>query len=225
IGIFTDVNVNDKIEWIPTWYGERITEWASWTSSLNVDLISYYKFDGIGTVNAEDNVSSFNFTLAGNPPHQAGIINNSQLFTGGDNGDTGAIGWKLLNNFTVTGWVKFTDPSSRQDFYGMRKDANEFFQLNIGDGGSSFRINVNDGATSGDFNCGTIVGANQWTFFAIKFNGTVNLYHNGTFCSTGASGGKLQLSTATFDIGHSISGVNAMTGNLDEIGVWNRTLS
>jgi len=45
IGIFTDVKKGDKVEWIPTFFGEELTKWATWTESLNVGLISYYKMD------------------------------------------------------------------------------------------------------------------------------------------------------------------------------------
>ena len=33
IGIFTDVGYGDKVEWIPTFYGKKISEWASYVQS------------------------------------------------------------------------------------------------------------------------------------------------------------------------------------------------
>ena len=45
IGIFTDVQANDKVEWIPTIANVKINEWATWTADLNVGLKSYYKLD------------------------------------------------------------------------------------------------------------------------------------------------------------------------------------
>ncbi len=36
IGIFTDVQKGDKVEWIPTFYGVEIEEWATWTESTPV---------------------------------------------------------------------------------------------------------------------------------------------------------------------------------------------
>ena len=42
IGIFTDVYAGDKVEWIPTLFGVRIDEWATWTESFNIDLESYF---------------------------------------------------------------------------------------------------------------------------------------------------------------------------------------
>ncbi len=49
IGLFTDVQVNDKVEWIPTIAGVKVREWATWTADLNVGLVSYYKLDETGT--------------------------------------------------------------------------------------------------------------------------------------------------------------------------------
>lgn len=48
IGIFTDVYYNDNVEWIPTFYGVKITEWAGWVSDsaiidgLSVGSGAYY---------------------------------------------------------------------------------------------------------------------------------------------------------------------------------------
>jgi len=49
IGIFTDVNYGDYVEWIPTLYGVRIDEWAIWTSAFEVGNVAYWRFadDGV----------------------------------------------------------------------------------------------------------------------------------------------------------------------------------
>jgi len=36
IGIFTEVQVGDKVEWVPTLFEKRIDEWATWTADLEV---------------------------------------------------------------------------------------------------------------------------------------------------------------------------------------------
>ncbi len=45
IGIFTNVEIGDRVEWIPNLFGVRIDEWATWTEDLNVGIISYWKLD------------------------------------------------------------------------------------------------------------------------------------------------------------------------------------
>jgi len=47
IGIFTDVYANDYVEWIPTFYGVEIEEWAAWTEGLNVGLIGAWSFKDV----------------------------------------------------------------------------------------------------------------------------------------------------------------------------------
>ena len=46
IGLFTETKEGDHIEWILNVYGnERLIAWATWTASLDVNLISYYRLE------------------------------------------------------------------------------------------------------------------------------------------------------------------------------------
>ncbi len=45
IGVFTDVQVGDYVEWIPTLFGKEIDEWATWQDSISFDAAS----DGAAT--------------------------------------------------------------------------------------------------------------------------------------------------------------------------------
>jgi len=80
IGVFTDVQKGDYKEWVPTFYGVEIEEWANWIESLNVDLVSYYKMDeASGTV--LDAHGSNDGTATGATPNVSGLINTAYDFT------------------------------------------------------------------------------------------------------------------------------------------------
>jgi len=47
IGIFTNVEMNENIEWIPTdWFGNRVNEWASWNETLGNYIAYYWTLNG-----------------------------------------------------------------------------------------------------------------------------------------------------------------------------------
>ncbi|HEB46967.1 MAG TPA: hypothetical protein ENI22_00675 [Candidatus Pacearchaeota archaeon] len=91
IGIFTDVKIGDRIEWIPTFYGKRVTEWAEW-SSLDVPFANFEVFNNTG---------ADNFTVP------VGVSNVSVLVVagggggGGDNAGGGGAGGLIFNNSYV----------------------------------------------------------------------------------------------------------------------------
>jgi len=83
IGIFTEVKVGDYVEWIPTLFGKEIDEWATWTASLNVGLVSRWDFEETsGVVIDERGVN--NGTAYGVTRGQTGKIGNAFYFDGDD---------------------------------------------------------------------------------------------------------------------------------------------
>lgn len=80
IGIFTNVNLGDAIEWIPTYYGVKINEFASYIQSSGTK--TYYSVgDIIYTI--ETYTSNGTFNLTGN------MLNVSILIVGGGGGGAG----------------------------------------------------------------------------------------------------------------------------------------
>ena len=68
IGIFTDVNKGDNVEWYPTLFGVKITEWAVWTDSMSVGLKDYFTFNNrIGNKFLNLANGSFNMSSKDNP--------------------------------------------------------------------------------------------------------------------------------------------------------------
>ena len=118
IGIFTDVLPNERVEWIPTLFGVEINEWATWTESLNVDLISYYKFDdNLANTNVDDELDANEGTLGGGDNTDdlsvAGKISTALDFNGIDDnvdiGTMGSFGSSLELGYSISFWVKTTE--------------------------------------------------------------------------------------------------------------------
>ncbi len=104
IGIFTDVEKNDRVEWIPTYLGVEINEWAVWTDSFNTGLEVYYNFDESSGTIAHDNTLNGNdlFPLADN--WVGGRINNGYNVTHKRNSSfNSSIG---DTNITINFWIR-----------------------------------------------------------------------------------------------------------------------
>jgi hypothetical protein len=73
IGIFTQVNLYDKVEWIPTYYGVKIEEWAiyvqssgTYTTYLDGSInYSVYTFTSNGSFNVTNNLNISVLVVAG----------------------------------------------------------------------------------------------------------------------------------------------------------------
>jgi hypothetical protein len=76
IGIFTQVNIYDNVEWILTAYGKDITEWASYIQSSGITTT-----DGLYTIQTFTSNGSFNSTRAN--------LNVSVLVVAGGGGGSG----------------------------------------------------------------------------------------------------------------------------------------
>jgi len=61
IGVFTNVQIGDHIDWIPTIYGTEVEEWAEWQQSLNVNLENYWKLDENDLIDELGNNDLVNF--------------------------------------------------------------------------------------------------------------------------------------------------------------------
>lgn len=108
IGVFVDTEQGDYGDWIPTLMGFEIDEWATWTASLEVDLISYYKLDeSSGSV--IDSLGTNNGTNNGATPDITGKINKSYSFDGTN--DYVDLNTEMINeneSWSVNLWAKPT---------------------------------------------------------------------------------------------------------------------
>jgi len=108
IGLFTDVQVGDKVEWIPTIFGKEVNEWAVWTNDININIVGYWDFED---ATMEDKVNGQNATAVGvTGSIVSGKIGNAVSFTGTANtylNVTDSIGENNALNFNgvESGWT------------------------------------------------------------------------------------------------------------------------
>ena len=130
LGIYLDVEEEERGEWIPTLFGVRINEWAQWTSSLSTYLTHYYHFNESSGTNALDSggigKTQVNITLVPQAPDIAEFI-SSGMFGGsvfvdttggsGSYAKTNAnIGLSGTDTWFISLWVNRTDPHTDPAF-------------------------------------------------------------------------------------------------------------
>jgi len=227
IALVTDVYVSDYYDGIPTLFGIEVSEWAAWTSALNVGLISYYNFENetatstnlIDVVRGKHNGT---LTAGDNNAWIAGLIGEGFDFTGNDyftindNVDFDDI------NLTISIWAK---PDSSADIWLLNKWAGVGDRLTIylpsaSDKWYGFIKSVNIGSDN-------IASIGNWNHIVLTYNGTkFAMYINGVIQTT------IQPETGTFSnaanwyIGWENTEAEAkFEGIIDELGIWNRSLS
>lgn len=240
IGIFTYVYKGDKVEWIPTYYGVEIKEWASWVASLDTNLDAFLKLDETSGTIAYDEVASQDFDNSGVTVNQTGIINKSYYF--GDNSDR-------INRSTITGLPKTPSQARSYGVWVYRTDSGNSYDNNIialpekspGEFGISLNTNSSNHVVFMICKYGTacvqavdnsILPLNTWTYLTATYDGTtgengMKLYINGvnvanqTLSLTGMAN-----STGDNVLGYyGFGGTSSFIGRIDEVGIWSRELT
>lgn len=224
IGVFTDVLPNDKVEWIPTFFGVRIDDWAVWVDSLFHELLVYYKFDdGSGTV-AEDFINgTHNGTTSGNITWRAtGKLGGSIEFDGVD---------AFVETANITG---FHEAEWSACWWGLSNvSADLDIPVGLDEAGQRnwfVRYVQPDNVTRLDVIAeGTINVAgfqlHEWDHTCVGQNSTNNFYYiNGTLQGSTTDIGVFQTG-ANLILGWSSVFGNFWNGGLDEFGYWNRSLT
>ena len=238
IGIFTDVKKGDYVEWIPTFYGHEIEEWASWVEGLNTGLTDYFKFDEAGGAVAKNEIRNNNASTAGVNRWVTGIVNNSYNITGGgyaniSNEQDYDDLFNGSSNFSISVWIYPRVALSTGDAV-ISKGINTKEMLigirNYARPSLSF-FNIEPGVHSvmkSDDN----ISINQWQHIVFVYGGgnnitNVTFYLNGTERSYDVEfGNAINNVTNDYEIeignGYDNTGDYYFNGYIDELGIWNR---
>lgn len=226
VQIWTNVEVGDHKDWRPTIYGVEVPEWSTWTQSLNVDLISYYKADdNLATTNIIDSlgVNDGTATFNTNANSVAGKINLSLDFDGAtdyiDLNDVGDFNFITTDNFSFSFWIK-PDVWTNGLRILSNDDASNGYQL-IEATGDKVQFWGNGGSTviSTD-----TINVGSWNHIVITFQGgSTKIYINNGTAFTGST--TIATSSNDLHIAKDPSGAIGYEGVFDEFGVWNRTIS
>ena len=162
LGIYLDVEEEERGEWIPTLFGVRINEWATWTSSLNTILTHYYHFNESSGTNALDSggigKTQVNITLVPQAPDIAEFI-SSGMFGGsvfvdttggsGSYAKTNAnIGLSGTDTWFISLWVNRTDPHTDPAFlFGGSSGWPLYFSIKGGSAASASGVRINWGGS------------------------------------------------------------------------------
>ncbi len=223
IGLFTEVEKGESVEWIPTMYGIEIPEWASWTESLQAGIQSYWKLDETTGTTANDSLGLRNITV--NDAWTTGLINNADLFDAQAPSDTG---YNTLGTdaFSINFWIK-NDGSNPTGYIGGTNDSGSssnasFFiqaaaQITIPIfGGTSATATATSSVSNTEF---------QMITFIME-SGNQKIYVNGTEedSETVAFANFANLNFTFFDF--KVGGGQTLSNSIiDEVGIWNRILT
>lgn len=199
--------------------------------NLTKDIYSYYKFDNDYT-DATNNNRDLR-EISGTPTFSTGVLNNGLYFDGTTDGLNSTKWGNNFTNLTISAWLKPT-------YY------DRYLIYSRNGGGDSNVIGLRP-VTSGDvenmsFYDGTLPwkkfpssktfftnSSTTFTFITWTFNetGNASLYVNGAFNSTVAFDGVFKLEDLQMGNYNGCGGgCNAQyLGIIDEMGVWNRTLT
>jgi len=234
IGIFTNVEKGDYIEWIPTFAGVRVEEWAIWTSSLDVGLVSYYKLDeqdttGTGTIidSADSNNGINNGTT-----NTTGKINTSYLFDGTN--DKINLTADIIHNYsimTINLWFKHPHQttSNAQMICNDKAGKNNDFALGFDRTTGELWLSRQDEDTDANYDIysDSNVSDDTWHMGTMIFNQTgMFLYVDGVIQSDWNSFWEADATqNDAWILGSALYDGQWYKGILDEIGIWNRSLT
>jgi hypothetical protein len=214
---------SESVDWIATSYGKELTEWATWTSSFNVNLVRYYNFSADGS----ENTGNTSLKCNGNADYTStGGISNSGYYNF-ISGNTDALEcghYKMVNNFTLSTWIK-TDASASagvivERFSDSLVGNNLVFGMYGANTVGDFTVKNSSGTSINDD--GIVLNA-TWTHYAITYDGAnVKWYVQGVLNKTTALSGPLRVGTGNFSMGTWFQTPTYWTGGIDEVGLWTR---
>jgi len=223
------------VDWQIKSKGIWIDDWAIWNSSFNANLTNYYKLDKtVGDI--IDSFGGINGTNVGAGRGLTGKIGNAFNFSNDITKYSKLANITKLSsktNFTVNLWVN-------PDSYDGDKDVILSMGYQVGNN-EMFAILLNNGVVrvayfldpSGYINAYSVASTNvelgKWSMITVTRAGNdVSVYQNGTFIekTTFTVSGVYSAYSEEVHLGKaSADGQEEYSGLLDEIGIWNTTLT
>lgn len=210
---------------------------GTWDVSYNTELKSVFKLDENNGAIAFDKLVSANttnITLYNTPAWVAGMQNSALNFTYTSN-QYGVLSspatldgaWNVSKypTFTISLWYYlYPENDGHNGHHVFRGTDNFFFIVYVDDGANYFNIKTVDGNYN-TYSAANLLIKNAWSNIVLQKNGTHVLeYVNGSLKMikpyTGA-----QTSIGVIDFARSASSGEYLRGTLDEIYLWNKTLT
>lgn len=221
----------ESIEWIPTFAGIEVNEWALWSSASGI--VSYWAFDNnLNGYNATQDATGHSHNLStnsGTPLYNSTVQVVLGQSINCDEGDSVKIANKsdlnLGNNATLSMWFYTT---AQDDRYAP---IIRWYNLGVSDFAVYFEPTgelkvVSNGLTLSN---NSVITMNAWhnIVLQLKSSGNLTLWIDGLIRDSGVGAGNWDLSMSPTI--RSLCGPNDDNawyhGYLDEVGIWNKTLS
>ena len=233
VGIFTDVLQNDYVEWIPTWFGEEINEWAIWTDGLTSGLLTYYKLNETSGSNLlESRFGILNGTTFGDPSFVPAVIGNgliSNLSQGAN--VTNLLDMNIQSEISISAWINVTGWTNNGGLL-FGSEIPGMVGIRILEGTSTINAEMIKGTSRNRTASDISLTANETYHVVAIFSGnTSRLFINGTEQTSNSQVGSVGLEnmtdqqTNTFWFSSAGSTISQTPLTVDEVGIWNRTLT
>lgn len=213
-------NPYDNVEWIPNFLGLNINEWAQWNSTMSTGLVLYYNMsDASGVI--RDSTGKYNGTNTGADYGATGIIDKALNFVPDtDYVDiaSGEINF-TAQPFSINAWIK---PDSLQDTSGIITGNSS--------GAWGFYLHADSRLCLGKPTISEVCAnaldyVGVWSMVTVTANATgMFIYKNATFRKYSGPSYTFT-SDPTYSIGRSELDTKSFDGVIDEVGIWNRSLS
>lgn len=228
IGLMTYVEIGDYIDAVWTIAGKKVKRHASWTAALNTGLVAYYTLNDTAGETI-DSTGNYNGIIAGGLERGVtGKINLSYRLDGVDSYMTTSLLPDMadVDVMTTCAWVNFTNTNANKAIYGIDWWTDEawFWWFS----GTTLNWVIRNGAeaqvnapmTTGVINDGS------WHFICGRANSThIILNVDNVLENVVAYDGAISPTTANFTIGGFLGTAVYYTGNVDEVAIWNRSLT
>ena len=227
IGIFTDVQVGDYVEWIPTYFGKEIKEWASWTASLNVDLISYYELEGTTGI-VVDSLGTNDGQNIGATRGVDGKISKAFSFDGTDDyiNTTYNINIGTADDFSWNVWINTTDSG---DLDIIKADDGDFVGCELTAGNKAF-CHARIGGVHTAVTSTTTLNDGNWHMITYVWDGDgiQSIWFDGLneANATTSTSGAIGIDDFFIGAGNYLGGITRpIEAVIDEVGFWERVLT
>ncbi|KKN67050.1 hypothetical protein LCGC14_0466040 [marine sediment metagenome] len=239
IRIVTDVFPRDHMEFIPTWFGVRMPEYAEWTAGLNEEIVFYYNFEqGAGSAIPDVTGNLPNATLFNmeDSDWTLGKIGNGLNFSGGDESanTTYRTSYSTSDNFSISFWYNTNESvQASREFFGTLGGDGSAIGLDYSPGLIA-RFRFRDGGT-GDLNLAetSIFNDGDWHMHTIVRDtaaDTYEIFFDGVSEASAADPAvvNINFNDAAFFLSArgTVGAPTTITrGEFDEFGWWNRSLN
>lgn len=226
IGIMVNNKQGEYIDGVWEVQGKKIKKHASWTTDLNVNIVSYYKQD-MASGSAIDSAGGNNLPGTGNINYsQTGIISDATsavgLLTNYFSGSTS--GWSG-DTMSYSLWFKGVNEGDGQHFIANAQVASATSAgMRIVWGSGNINACVTDQAYSPCAIYALAYDTNFHHVVAIYDDPNIQLWLDGVNVANSTWDGRSLIESTTFRL-HAWVGENTGEFILDEIGIWDRVLT